>query len=112
MSILSELLLDIWREFFPPKPQPAAAPKTGDADRWSLFDTCGRCGRKRRLQDEWWDEHISGGGSGFTFNFCNDCDRNHRPECDKIMVDCVVNWRNKCREHWENEKRKAANDRC
>lgn len=47
---------------------------------------CDCCNRKRRGDEpRWWEEHCY----KFTFDFCPECDKNRRGDCDVIMMKCM-----------------------
>lgn len=71
-------------------------------DRWiAPGSKCDCCGRKRVDESPFCEEHMVC-GSGFTFTWCPECEKNRQPDCDKIMLDCAVAWRKHCEKHWKD----------
>lgn len=69
---------------------------------------CDLCKRLKRPEERWWEEHCTMGGSGFNFDFCPECDKNRRAECDNMVGDCLSNWRKKCMEYWATHPEELA----
>ncbi len=69
-------------------------------ERWKNSNSCTLCDKLPPPNYFWSEEHCSIGISGFTFVFCDSCSKNKRKECDKMMTDCMSNWRKQCEEHW------------
>ena len=73
-------------------------------EKWiDVSSKCNLCNRKRREDEHWCEEHWCGGGSGFNFYFCPQCDESRRKECDEMIMDTIINHREKTRKYWEEK---------
>lgn len=67
------------------------------------MDTVVECDLCNRILNDFTfsEESVTLGGSGFTFTFCNDCDKDYRPKCDDLIAKFIIEWQNKCKTHNE-----------
>lgn len=73
-------------------------------EKWKDQNACNLCGVSPPKGTYWSEEHCSIGISGFTFVFCDSCLKDKQKECDKIMMDCLFNWKKHCEEQWAKDK--------
>lgn len=65
--------------------------------KWEIpGSTCNCCKRAKRDEESWCETHTSMGISGFTFDFCPECEKNNQAGCDKVMSDCLLKWKHNC----------------
>jgi len=69
---------------------------------------CDLCKRTRRDDERWWDTHTNAGISGFTFNFCTECERDRQGECDDVMGKCISDHIERTREYWDTHPKEKA----
>jgi hypothetical protein len=73
-------------------------------DKWGNTDACDVCGELPSKGNYWMEEHFSMGISGFTFVFCDSCSKDKQEECDRMIKDCLLNWKKHCEEQWAKNK--------
>jgi hypothetical protein len=69
---------------------------------------CNLCNRRRRDDERWWDTHTNTGCSGFTFNFCTECEKDRDPECVEVMSKVLSDHIKKVREYWDTHPEELA----
>ncbi len=61
---------------------------------WNKLDICDLC----KVNPSWTEEHVSCGGSGFTFTWCEFCCKRRTKECNAIISNYIAEWRKRCKE--------------
>ena len=83
--------------------------KIMNEERWiAPGSKCDLCQRAKREDERWWDTHTSSGLSGFTFNFCTECERDRQSECDEVMGKVLSDHRERTREYWATHPEEKA----
>lgn len=79
------------------------------SDRWiPPGGKCDLCSRPKREGEQWWDTHTNSGCSGFTFNFCPECERDRGNECGNVMGNYIAEHRRKTEEYWNTHPEELA----
>jgi hypothetical protein len=72
-----------------------------EAMNWWV-EKCDCCQVVKKKSDIWTEEHVCC-GSGFTFTFCNHCEKHSSPECDKIICDTISTHLERNRKYWREQ---------
>lgn len=72
---------------------------------------CDLCNRLRQDGECWSSIHTNTGISGFTFEFCTECERDRQKECDEFISNALSEHIRKTREYWDTHPEELAQHR-